>query len=109
MDIKNLKYIEKNILRKELSHRGGGMEIDLTDFGYNDEKMSAYQNYLGGGILGSIQTDSTVEIAGDLMELSENLKEYFFFLQNSDGNLDFDEWAGNDDFENLQKRSASAY
>ena len=32
-------------LRLEVSHRGGGIEIDLTTLGFKGEKMSAYQNY----------------------------------------------------------------
>jgi hypothetical protein len=48
------------VLRQEISSRGGGVEIDLTRFGFKGEKMAAYQNYLGGGILGSIQTNDTI-------------------------------------------------
>ena len=36
------------ILREKYSSRGGGVEIDLSNLGYHDEKMTAYQNYLGG-------------------------------------------------------------
>lgn len=44
--------IEENITREDFSYRGGGVELDLTAFGYEDEFLSAYQNYLGGGMLG---------------------------------------------------------
>ena len=53
--------IENAILREELSSRGGGVEIDLTYFGYEGEKMTAYQNYLGGGMLGAIGNDCTIQ------------------------------------------------
>ena len=53
--------IAENITREEYSHRGGGCELDLTAFGYEDEFLSAHQNYLGGGMLGSIGNSCTVE------------------------------------------------
>ncbi len=49
------------ILREKYSSRGGGIEIDLSNLGYPDEKMTAYQNYLGGGMAGGIGTDCTIE------------------------------------------------
>ena len=53
--------IADNNTREGLSHRGGGVELDLTAFGYEDEFLSAYQNYLGGGMLGSVGNSCTVE------------------------------------------------
>ena len=53
--------IKDNVLREQLSSQGGGVEIDLTYFGYEGEKMTAYQNYLGGGMLGRIENDCTIE------------------------------------------------
>ena len=29
--------ITENVTREEISHRGGGVELDLTAFGYEDE------------------------------------------------------------------------
>lgn len=51
--------IEENTTRLKTSRRGGGIEISLDALGakYEGHKMSAYQNYLGGGMLGSIQND----------------------------------------------------
>ena len=46
--------MEFKVIREKLSSRGGGIEIDLTPFGFDGERMTAYQNYLGGGMLGSI-------------------------------------------------------
>ena len=43
--------ISELVLREAISSRGGGVEIDLTRFGFKGQKMSAYQNYLGGGML----------------------------------------------------------
>jgi hypothetical protein len=72
--------IENAILREQLSSRGGGVEIDLTYFGYEGEKMTAYQNYLGGGILGRIGNDCTIEdwrSDMDLIDLAFELRCYF--------------------------------
>ena len=55
-----MKIIE-NITREKFSERGGGCELDLTEFGYEDELMSAYQNYLGGGLRGSVANSCTIE------------------------------------------------
>jgi hypothetical protein len=79
--------MEFTILRQSLSSRGGGMEIDLAPFGYEDEKMTAYQNYLGGGMLGRIANDCTViEWRSDdrLLDIAENLRQYFHQLTNPD-------------------------
>ena len=46
-----VKRIEQSIIRQQVSPRGGGIEIDLKKWGYPNGKMTAYQNYLGGGML----------------------------------------------------------
>jgi hypothetical protein len=72
--------LKKYITRFEFTARGGGVEIDLTDLGYEHELLSAYQNYLGGGVLGSISNDCTVSHWTDdviLCELAELLRKYF--------------------------------
>jgi hypothetical protein len=72
--------ISENITREKFSERGGGCELDLTEFGYEDELMSAYQNYLGGGMLGCIGNSCTVEdwrMDEKLVRLAERLSEYY--------------------------------
>tara|TARA_R110000824_G_scaffold52616_2_gene145852 strand:- start:361 stop:639 length:279 start_codon:yes stop_codon:yes gene_type:complete len=49
------------ILREKYTSRGGGIEISLDEYGYEGEKMTAYQNYLGGGMVGGIGTDCTIK------------------------------------------------
>jgi phage tail tube protein FII len=107
------KYIEANTLRVEASGRGGGIEIDLsTVFPEVEEpKMSAYQNYLGGGMLGSIGSNINfdrgtldLEASKKLDELEEALKRYFHNLTN---HVD-DEWE-EASFEDNQNRPSSAY
>ena len=99
-------------LREEISTRGGGVEIDLTRFGFRGEKMSAYQNYLGGGLLGRICANDTIRAynkphtekqAQKLDKIAERLKRYFHELTNPDT-----EWEGQS-YEQNQKMPVSAY
>lgn len=72
--------IQENITRVEVSYRGGSVELDLTDYGYEDEYISAYQNYLGGGLRGSIANSCTIEdweMDEKLIRLAEQLRDYF--------------------------------
>lgn len=72
--------IKENIVREEYSHRGGGCEIDLSSYGYEDEFLSAYQNYLGGGMLGTIGNSCTVEDwrkDNKLVRLAQELRDYY--------------------------------
>ena len=72
--------IAENITREDFSSRGGGVELDLTAFGYEDEFLSAYQNYLGGGMLGGVGNSCTVEhwrMDEKLIRLAERLRDYY--------------------------------
>jgi len=69
--------------------------------------MTAYQNYLGGGMLGSIQNDCTIQKWNEdkqLVSIAKTLAQHFHNITNHDD----DEWE-NATFEENQKRSASAY
>ncbi len=99
-------------LRQQLSSRGGGVEIDLTRFGFKGEKMSAYQNYLGGGMLGKVEANDTIRAFekpctdkqnAKLDRIAERLKKYFHKLTNPDT-----EWEGQS-YEENQKMPSSAY
>ena len=105
--------IEAAIIRQQVSHRGGGVEISLDSFGFEGEKMSAYQNYLGGGMLGRILTNDTIRretkivelsIAKELDKIAEALEKYFHSLTNHED----DEWEAAT-FEENQKRPTSGY
>ena len=75
---------EFNILREKYSSRGGGIEIDLTPFGYEGERMYAYRDYLGGGIIGRVQNDCTILFWEDddaLCELADELNQYYYLRQ----------------------------
>lgn len=100
-------------LRLEVSSRGGGIEIDLTRFGFKGQKMSAYCNYLGGGMLGRICENNTINAfnkpctekqQAKLDRISERLKRYFHELTNHSD----DEWESQS-YEQNQNMSVSAY
>lgn len=72
--------IADNITREEYSYRGGGCELDLSEYGYEDEFLSAYQNYLGGGLLGSVGNSYTIEgwqQDKKLVKLARELRVYY--------------------------------
>jgi predicted AlkP superfamily phosphohydrolase/phosphomutase len=102
------------VLRQKLSTRGGGIEIDLSRFGFKGEKMSAYQNYLGGGMLGRVCANDTIRsqsfyVLNDKQEakldkIAERLKRYFHDLTNPADQ----EWE-NQSYEQNQKLPSSAY
>jgi hypothetical protein len=78
--------------------------------------MTAYQNYLGGGMLGAVQSS----IQGHLRDypkatqvkalaLAEVLKQYFYNITN-DIVQNWDEYAASSDYETHQAtRAASGY
>ena len=105
-------FIEKNIVRCEAGYRGGGIEINCnTLFPYiEDARMTAYQNYLGGGMLGAIQSADNFESELKTKDrkkfkaLREALQQYFHTLTNHEG----DEWE-EATYEENQRRPKSAY
>ena len=100
-------------LRKQITSRGGGIEIDLTPLGFEGERMAAYQNYLGGGMLGRVCVNDTIRAKHKIVELSlskeldaigEQLMRYFHSLTNPDE----DEWESVS-FEQNQNMPVSGY
>ncbi len=72
--------IAENITREDFSPRGGGVELDLTAFGYEDEYLSAYQNYLGGGMRGAVASSCTIEdweMDEKLVRLASEPRDYY--------------------------------
>ena len=99
-------------LRSEITTRGGGMEIDLSTLGFKGERMTAYQNYLGGGMMGRVCSNNTIgaykkPITDTKLEklnaIAEELKMYFHQLTNPEG-----EWEKTE-YERNQKMPVSAY
>jgi len=100
-------------LRKEITSRGGGIEISLDTLGFEGEKMAAYQNYLGGGMLGRVASNDTIRtkhkfveesMCKELDEIAEQLRQYFFNLTNPEDG----EWE-TQNYEQNQKLPVSAY
>ncbi len=108
------EYITNNTIRLEVSHRGGGIEIDASEYLKIDgAKITAYQNYLGCGMTGSIASDRNFETKDKRKlaradKLAEALKRYFYNASN-DLVQDYDEWASSDSYESQQNRPNSAY
>jgi len=107
------KYIKENTLRCEVSYRGGGIEIDAEEFlGIDGARVSVYQNYLGGGLLGSVCSANNLiennlgkkEIA-KLETLENTLKEYYHNLTNPLHDEDWEQTS----YEENQTRPISAY
>ncbi len=103
--------IEENTLRLDASSRGGGIEIDVSELFGEGCRMSAYQNYLGGGLLGAIQSDinftPSEKQKKDVLKLSEELKRYFHDITNEYA-AECDEWNGMS-YEQNQSMPTSAY
>ena len=101
---------ESNTLRLQTSLRGGGIEISLDVLNikkFKGFKMTAYQNYLGGGMLGGIGNDCTFpnwEDSKKLVATAKQLREYFFAITNPDE----DEWESQT-FEQNETMPLSAY
>jgi hypothetical protein len=107
------QYIEENTIRCEASYRGGGIEISLSEILGSEEnfRMTAYQNYLGGGMLGAIAHSynfNTTKLSkadqAIIEKVTQELKKYFHNLTNHEDN----EWESAS-FEENQARPVSAY
>ena len=87
-----MKFLD-SITREAYSSRGGGVELELAEYGYEDEYLSAYQHYLGGGMRGAIAHSCTIEdweMDETLVRLAEQLRDYFIKRMRE---LDYiDEW-----------------
>lgn len=101
-----MRTFKDKIIRAEITSRGGGIEIDLQEFGHNG-RMTAYQNYLGGGMLGRVVSDCNIENWKDndeLVEIAYELRQYFHSVTNPDDS----DWESVS-FEQNQKLPISAY
>lgn len=108
-----LEYIEANTIRCEASYRGGGIEIDLAELlGKEDHAMTAYQNYLGGGLLGRICNSYNFDTEklskrnqARLEKVTDALNRYFHDLTNHED----DEWESETYEQNQLRKPESAY
>lgn len=112
--------IEKHVINSDVSYRGGSLRVDVSDlFGEQAEAngeqaiMGAYQNYLGGGIAGSIQGASMFNPAclnardrKAFEILTERIKKYFYSLNNGGGD---DYMQENANYERTQSMPVHGY
>lgn len=117
-----MEFIESNLIDCDISYRGGSFKIDVSDLFDTGEEpaiMGAYQNYLGGGMAGSIQVGTKFNPNNlnekdqkVFFELSKELKKWFY-NQNNGGGDDYmqEEVTGSEagGFERLQKMPVSGY
>ena len=108
LNLRTMKKInfEKITLRLQVSSRGGGIEVSLDTLGFKGVRMTAYQNYLGGGMLGAVANSCSLrgwETNEKLRKIAKQLREYYFNLTNPE-----DEWA-HVTFEQNQSMAVSAY
>ncbi|MEX0594968.1 MAG: hypothetical protein WD512_00585 [Candidatus Paceibacterota bacterium] len=78
---------EEITIENNLNDRGGVVVIDLTTLGFKGEKMLGAQNYLGGGMLGRVVSDCTIDNWGDNDKLSQialDLRKYVHSITNPD-------------------------
>lgn len=115
------EFIQNNVIDADISYRGGSLKVDVSEiFNTGDEPaiMGAYQNYLGGGIAGSIQTGRQFDISGFNKSqratyelLAEACKRYFYDLNNGGGDEYMQENVtgsdAKDGYDRLQKMPAS--
>lgn len=89
------KYIEEHTMDLDYSHRGGIIKVDVSYLFPNifNAIAGASQNYLGGGLLGKVESgrnfkleDLTEKERKIYEEFSEEVKKYFHELTNE--NLD---------------------
>jgi len=117
------EFVENNIIDCDISYRGGTLKIDVSDLfdtGNEPAIMGAYQNYLGGGIAGSIQTGRQFDISNFnkknmaiYEKLAEACKKYFYNVNNGGGDDYMQENVTGseavDGYERLQKMPVSGY
>ncbi len=108
--------IRENIIEFEATHRGGNLKVDVSSLfptlDTEDAIMGAYQNYLGGGMLGSVIgaamfDPSTLPNKNDLTifeDVKDKIKRYLHEETRHDG----DEWE-DADYEEGQRRPASFF
>ncbi len=109
-------FITKHTLDCDFSRRGGTLKVDVSELFPNveDAVMGAYQNYLGGGMLGAVvgasqfdpnelsKKDQTI-----FFELKEAIKQYFFHVTNEEAE-GYDEWSSPEYLQN-QNMPVSGY
>ncbi len=102
--------MEFKVIRQKITTRGGGVEIDLSPLGFDGHKMSAYQNYLGGGMLGGVAVNDTIRSQVSNVRLQLELSNRFNELDEIGERLrEFYSDLAGIELEDYEGRSISAY
>lgn len=107
------ELVRANIIDLDASRRGGVMKVNVEAFFETDEEptIGAYQNYLGGGMLGAVQFGSNFAPSEEQAELfqlfREATKQIFFAITNEEAS-DWDEWS-EQTYEQNQRMAKSGY
>jgi hypothetical protein len=125
------EYIENHIIDCDISYRGGTLKVDVSGLFSQDSidaveeagetlEAGAYQNYLGGGMAGSIQSGRSFDASlltkedQELYKLfSEAVKRHFYNINNGGGDEYMQDCVTGHDavggYEKLQKLPVSGY
>lgn len=112
-----IKFIRENIIDVDYSRRGGTIKVNVEGlFPYvSSPVMGAYQNYLGGGMLGAVVGASKfdpIELKTKdrkiFFKVKEEIKKLFWELVNEEA-MDWDEYGATKSYEENQVRLESAY
>lgn len=113
-ELEAMQYCREHIKDIDASRRGGTIKVDVSElFDVEDEDaiIGAYQNYLGGGMLGAVQFGSmfapTEEQAELFATFKEAVKKVFHEITNTEAG-EWDEWAESS-YEQNQARAVSGY
>ena len=107
------QFILDNLTESDVSHRGGSIKVNAGELFPNIDNptVGAYQNYLGGGLLGAVVGAAMFD-PGELKakdqkifkELLEACKKYLHAITRHTG----DEWE-DQDYNRNQEMPVSAY
>lgn len=89
------QYIKDNMISGDISYRGGSLKVSVSNIFPDQEEghyIGAYQNYLGGGMAGAIQSGASFNYLTlskkdqkIYQELANACKEYFYNVNNGGG------------------------
>jgi len=100
MNTKQIReFISQNIIECDAGYRGGNIKVDVAslfpEVEDEDTVIGAYQNYLGGGMLGAVVGASMFDfskLSVKQRELAEDIKEQCkVYLHNATNHIG-DEW-----------------
>lgn len=114
---KFLEFVRENVIDADISYRGGRLQVDATELFPSLGRraiVGAYQNYLGGGMAGSIvggamfdPSDLSAKEQKIFHRVLDACKRHFHEINNGGGDEYMQENYG--DYEQNQRLPVSAY